>query len=106
MESLRFTLNQMPDEFTSNQFSERAKANGVTQREVNNGILSAFLHTFAVQGNTRRTWRKTLNKTIFTKAISSQQQHLCDNKAERIKEAILLLKEEGYKVMRQEWREF
>jgi len=89
MDILRKTLDEMSFVFSSNEFSKRAKKNGLPKQPINNGVISIFLHQNAIQGQTRRMWRKTsMNLTIE------------ETKSDKIAESIRILKENGYKIMK------
>jgi len=90
MEILKKTLDQMGSTFSSNEFSKRAQRNGLTKHEINNGVISLFLHRNAIQGHTRRMWRKE-------KAINIDRQKVEDTS---IDYAIKLLKSKGFKVLK------
>jgi hypothetical protein len=88
MEILKKTLSEMSSTFSSNEFSKQAQKNGLSKREINNGVIASFLHRNAVQLETRRMWRKK-------DGLSSEKE-----KSDKIKEAIDLLKSNGYKVLK------
>lgn len=78
----------MSSTFSSNEFSKQAQKNGLSKKEINNGAIALFLHQNAVQLETRRMWRKRSD-------LTSDNQ-----KSDRIKEAIDLLKSNGYKILK------
>lgn len=88
MEILQQTLNQMDSRFSSNEFADRAKKNGLLQKEINNGIISAFLHSNAMQANSRRSWVKKDQNDDLEKAIK-------------------FVKSKGFRVLKkvEEWKE-
>jgi hypothetical protein len=88
MEILKKTLSEMNFSFSSNEFSKRAKKNGLSKMEIANGAIAMFLHRNAVQGETRRMWRKHNGILLETP------------KTDQIMEAIALLKSQGYKVLK------
>ena len=88
-EILKKTLEHIPFSFSSNEFCKMAKKNGLTKREVENGVIALFLHRNAVQGETRRMWRKH-------NGLTSDK-----SKSDKIMEAIDLLKKNGYKILKQ-----
>ena len=88
MEILKKTLSEMNFTFSSNEFSKKAQKNGLSKQEVNNGVIALFLHRNAVQGETRRMWRKH-------NGLTSDKQ-----KSDKIMEAIDLLKSNGYKILK------
>lgn len=93
MDILKKTLEQMSPSFTSNEFSRKAKRNGLTKREVANGVIALFLHRSAIQGETRRTWKK-IN-------CSTTNQYKSDKiQSDAIMDAIDLLKSNGYKILK------
>lgn len=89
MDILKKTLDEMKFYFSSNEFSKKARKNGLSKQQVNNGAIAFFLHRNAVQGETRRMWRKH-NKGL------TPNYELSD----KIMEAIDLLKANGYKIMK------
>jgi len=95
MDILQKTLDEMEFSFSSNQFSKKARKNGLSKQEISNGIIAIFLHRNAIQGNTRRMWRKS-NTLDSPKKIE-----------DKIAEAIDLLKSSGYKILKpiNEWIE-
>ena len=100
MDILEKTLNQMPSVFSSNHFSTKAQKNGLSKIQVNAGAISFFLHKNAEQMSTRRMWHK---KHFFTSSPIVAKENITD----KISDAIKLLKENGYKVMKpiNEWIE-
>ena len=88
MDILKKTLDEMNFSFSSNEFCKKARKNGLSKREVDNGVIAFFLHKNAVQGYTRRMWRKH-NGLTSDKKLS-----------DKIMEAIDLLKSNGYKVLK------
>ncbi|HRH85043.1 MAG TPA: hypothetical protein PK210_12465 [Bacteroidia bacterium] len=88
MEILKKTLSEMNFTFSSNEFSKKAKKNGLSKREIDNGVIALFLHRNAVQGETRRMWRKHNGLT--------SDKH----KSDKIMDAIDLLKTNGYKILK------
>jgi hypothetical protein len=88
MEILKKTLGEMNFSFSSNEFSKKARKNGLSKQEIDNGVIALFLHRNAVQGETRRMWRKHNGLTSDKKL------------QDKIMEAIDLLKENGYKIMK------
>lgn len=90
------TLERMNEVFSSNAFSEQAKKFGLTNFEINNGVIATYLHNHCVQLNSKRMWRKKTNKSYMSDEKSIEKQ---------ITEAIKLLKNNGYRVLKSEWVE-
>jgi hypothetical protein len=88
MNILQQTLKEMNHSFSSNEFSKKAQKNGLSKQEINSGAISYFLHSNAVQGNTRRRWRKH-------DGLTSDK-----NTSDKIMDAIYFLKSHGYKVFK------
>jgi len=88
MDILKKTLDEMNYSFSSNEFSKKARKNGLSKREVDNGVIALFLHRNAIQGETRRMWRKH-------NGLKSDK-----DKSDKIMEAIDLLKSNGYKILK------
>jgi hypothetical protein len=101
MEAILFeTLDKMKNNFSSNEFSTKARRLGLNKRAVANGIVAAFLHLNAIQGETRRMWSK---KTFTFKKTPTIEK--AETEVEKINAAILLLKKNGYKILKEvsEW---
>lgn len=90
------TLERMNEVFSSNAFSEQSKKLGLTQFEINNGVIANYLHKHCIQLEKRRMWRKKTNKSYITDEKPIEKQ---------ITEAIKLLKNNGYRVLKSEWLE-
>lgn len=89
MDILKKTLEEMNFSFSSNEFSKKAQKNGLSKQDINNGAIALFLHRNAVQGETKRMWRKRNGLTGFKE------------KSDSIMEAIDLLKSNGYTILKQ-----
>tara|TARA_R110001592_G_scaffold103236_1_gene290927 strand:- start:308 stop:610 length:303 start_codon:yes stop_codon:yes gene_type:complete len=88
--NLERTLKSMPQYFSSNEFSRKAQKYGVPMWQIKNGIIAKFLHKYAIQTNSRRTWVK--KQEINTEVI--------ENIDFSVEKAIKLLKSKGYKIMK------
>ena len=86
---LHKTLSEMNYVFSSNEFSKLARHYGISNHLVHSGALSSFLHKNARQMESRRMWTK----------INSQTKK-SDNHIDNINDAISLLKQNGYKIMK------
>ena len=91
------TLEEMPDIFTSNLFCYTAKQKGVYKRDIADGQAATFLSSHAKQYGSKRRWIKLgyiVNQANVKPTLN-------------IEEAISLLKNAGYKVMKPktEWEE-
>jgi hypothetical protein len=86
---LHKTLSEMNYVFSSNEFSKLARHYGISNHLVHSGALSSFLHKNARQMESRRMWTK-LNGQIHHKEQST----------DKITDAISLLKQNGYKIMK------
>jgi peptidyl-tRNA hydrolase len=97
MEILNQTLRQMPKYFSSNEFSDVAKRKGLTKRQIASGVIASYLHINAIQGATRRSWRK----------MDVEKINIGSNKEDEIDLAINLLKSNGYKITKkvEQWIE-
>lgn len=87
------TLAQMPDEFTSYQFGKKLRKNGVDPIK-SKVRMDRFLIQYCDYPSTRR-WakRKTAESRINKMDVQITEV------------AINFLKEKGYKILKQEWKE-
>lgn len=94
MTILKQTLDQMPMIFSSNIYSIAAQKNGLDKYLINQGIIVTFLSKNCKRVS-KRIWEK---KPTNTSEITD---------AEKLAEAIKLVKSFGYKVMKpvNEWVE-
>jgi hypothetical protein len=88
-EILEKTFKEMSYVFSSNEFSKLARHYGISNHLVHRGVLSSFLHCNARQMESRRMWTK-LNGQIPYKEQST----------DKLSDAISLLKQNGYKIMK------
>jgi len=88
-EILHKTLSEMNYVFSSNEFSKLARHYGISNDLVHRGVLASFLHRNARQMESRRMWTK-LNGQIPHKEQST----------DKLSDAISLLKQNGYKIMK------
>ena len=95
---LEMALEQMPNVFSSNEFSKKANGLGYPIELIRNGNLAVFLHKYCVQLQTKRMWRK--------KELGIKKAAII-NPANKVQQAITLLKSLGYKITKQviEWQE-
>jgi hypothetical protein len=99
MEILHQTLKQMPRYFSSNEFSKKAQKKGLSINSIHNGIIVNYLTINADRGESKRMWYKRNIEPIQN--IEHTQKEIFYDKEAEIKKAILLLKANGYKVMKQ-----
>lgn len=91
---LEKVLLKMNHTFTSNEFCKCAKDMGYSQSLINKGNVSKFLHENTLRHhNSKRFWTKKLKTHLVTRVYEN------DN-TENIRQAIQLLKENGYKVLK------
>lgn len=92
------THNSMPDFFSSFDFAKKARENGIPSKITEQGRGRDFLlnHTSTKQ-ITSKTWRKK----------RSEKKQIKEDEKTKISEAIKLLKENGYKILKpiNEWIE-
>lgn len=86
------TLSQMENVFSSNEFAKQSIKNGYTKRQIDAGYMLIYLRANANQYGSKRMWIKN---------------HAPQIKFDPIQDAIELLKNNGYKVMKpvSEWIE-
>jgi hypothetical protein len=86
---LHKTLSEMNYVFSSNEFSKLARNYGISNHLVHSGVLSSFLHRNAKQMESRRMWTK----------LNGQKDYKQES-TDKISDAISLLKQNGYKIMK------
>jgi|GEM_PF-3215724 len=85
------TLDKMKNDFSSNEFSRIAKRFGLSKRAIANGAIANFLKINAIPGDSIRLWTKKHSDHNYFKV----------DKSDEILSAINLLKDNGYKVLKQ-----
>jgi hypothetical protein len=88
-EILHKTLSEMNYVFSSNEFSKLARHYGISNHLVHRGVLASFLHRNARQMESRRMWTKL-----------DGQIHHKEQSTDKLSDAISLLKQNGYKIMK------
>jgi len=110
-EILKKTLSEMPLIFTSQQFNKKALENGYPTKIFNETGTGFFLRIWAKNDKIKtKTWvkisenerKKRLSKSLIDDLVDENP-----NSQSQIKEAIDLLKREGYKIMKpvNQWEE-
>ena len=92
-------FNEMPDEFTSKHFCTVCRKYGLKEQIIKNGDTRKYLENVCARSmDSRRSWFKVHN--LQEKFL--QMQLDLETKEEKIQNAIALLKNEGYKVLKSE----
>jgi hypothetical protein len=105
MTILEKTIKEMPHCFTSNEFNKRAIQNGYSADAIKRKGLSSFIKRYATnQYPFSKTWVKfyknNASEIIFAKPESIKLHTTAEDKGSTIQQAIKLLKNNGYKIMR------
>lgn len=97
---LKQTLDEMTDEFTSNYFCEKLREKGIPLSYTKAGNVSNYLHKTCIQKKySKRIW---LKKHIEKPKIIENKINDIDL---QISEAIKLLKNNGYRILKITYQE-
>lgn len=102
MDILQKSLTQMKQVFSSNEFTAKAKRNGLSDAQVRNGAIANFLHQYARQYGSRRTWIKRTDNAQPNPHFGTPITNDLD-----LRQAIAIIKKHGYKILMPttEWKE-
>jgi hypothetical protein len=100
-EILERTFNRMPKVFSANDFCNRLRSRGYPNHFITGQNHLAFIRD-KTRALTKRTFEKIeiQQKELSLGAFSTSNQGEVKNKEQQIKEAIELLKLEGYKIFK------